>query len=180
MALKDFDQLSTEINAAVHTNGPRGKTTAAGLNDLLKSLATELTTLPRETALVTAQKADLDASGRVPSSQLPSYVDDVVESASVDTLPRPGEAGKMYVVLDTNKVYRWSGSQYLPLANAELTVNQLAALTAAPLLSGTNPVATRSDLTALAELRRAGGAIQLFATAEAAIAAAGDSDTIVV
>ena len=179
MPLKDFDQLSAEINAAVHTNGPQGKTTAAGLSNLLKSLATELTILPRETALATARKADLDASGRVPSSQLPGYVDDVVEAATFEALPSSGEAGKLYVSLATNTVYRWSGSQYISLANAELTVNQLAALTAAPLLSGTNPVAARSDLTALAELRRTDGSIQFFATAEAAIAAAADHDTVV-
>jgi hypothetical protein len=46
MSLKDFDQLRAEINAAVHTNGPLGKTTALGLNALLQSFATELTTLP--------------------------------------------------------------------------------------------------------------------------------------
>lgn len=44
MPLKDLDQLYTEIDAAAHTNGPQGKTTASGLNAVLKSLAEELTT----------------------------------------------------------------------------------------------------------------------------------------
>lgn len=43
MPSKDFDQLSAEIDAAVHPNGPLGKTTAAGLGAVLKSLAAELT-----------------------------------------------------------------------------------------------------------------------------------------
>jgi hypothetical protein len=50
MALKDFDQLSHEIDQAVHTNGPLGKTTAPGLNSVLKSLATEITNLPQAVA----------------------------------------------------------------------------------------------------------------------------------
>ncbi len=125
MALKDFDQLVTEINTAVHPNGPQGKTTALSLGTVLKSLAQELTALPQEAAVAATHKADLDASGRVPSSQLPSYVDDVVESASVDTLPRAGGAGKMYVVLDTNKVYRWSGTQYVAAGEGVQSVGGL-------------------------------------------------------
>lgn len=119
MALKDFDQLVTDIDMGVHPNGPQGKTTALSLGNVLKILAKELTTLPQEAAVAASHKADLDASGRVPSSQLPSYVDDVVEAASADTLPGVGEAGKLYVVLDTNKVYRWSGTQYVTVAAGE-------------------------------------------------------------
>ena len=47
--------------------------------------------------------AELDATGRVPSSQLPSYVDDVLEYSSLSSFPNPGETGKIYVALDTNK-----------------------------------------------------------------------------
>ena len=56
--------------------------------------------------------AELDANGLVPSSQLPSYVDDIIEVADYDHLPISGESGKIYVTLDTNKTYRWSGSGY--------------------------------------------------------------------
>ena len=54
--------------------------------------------------------AGLDASGKVPSAQLPSYVDDVLEFANLAGFPGTGEAGKIYVAKDTNKVYRWPGS----------------------------------------------------------------------
>lgn len=57
--------------------------------------------------------ATLDGSGLVPSAQLPSYVDDVVEYANLAGFPGTGEAGKIYVALDTNKTYRWSGSAYV-------------------------------------------------------------------
>lgn len=38
--------------------------------------------------------ATLDQEGKVPSSQLPSYVDDVIEVATLDELPATGEASK--------------------------------------------------------------------------------------
>lgn len=56
--------------------------------------------------------ATLDASGKVPSSQLPSYVDDVLEYDNLSSFPATGETGKIYVAKDTNKIYRYSGSQY--------------------------------------------------------------------
>lgn len=41
--------------------------------------------------------ASLDDSGKVPSEQLPSYVDDIVEYDTFEDLPTPGEGGKSYV-----------------------------------------------------------------------------------
>jgi len=61
-------------------------------------------------------KADL-VDGKVPASQLPSYVDDVIEVASFSALPTTGETGKIYVTLDTNKQYRWGGTGYIELSN---------------------------------------------------------------
>ena len=60
-------------------------------------------------------KADL-VDGKVPSSQLPSYVDDVVEYADLASFPAEGMAGKLYVAQDSNKVYRWSGSVYIEIS----------------------------------------------------------------
>ena len=60
--------------------------------------------------------AELDANGLVPSSQLPSYVDDVLEYASKSAFPATGTAGKIYVALDTNLTYRWSGSAYTEIS----------------------------------------------------------------
>lgn len=84
--------------------------------------------------------AGLDSTGKVPSSQLPSYVDDVIDVVSfVTSNPTSGmtignvyynsatkklftatsatagvtsdpEAGKIYVSIANNKTYRWSGS----------------------------------------------------------------------
>lgn len=57
--------------------------------------------------------ATLDVSGIVPTTQLPAYVDDVLEYTSLSAFPVTGETGKIYVALDTNKTYRWSGSTYI-------------------------------------------------------------------
>jgi hypothetical protein len=61
-------------------------------------------------------KADLVA-GKVPSSQLPSYVDDVVEVADFAALPVSGETGKIYVTLDSGFIYRWTGTIYVRIAD---------------------------------------------------------------
>lgn len=60
--------------------------------------------------------ASLDSNGLVPSSQLPSYVDDVVEAADFASLPGTGETGKIYVTIDTGKIYRWGGSAYAEIS----------------------------------------------------------------
>ena len=60
--------------------------------------------------------AELDSSGKVPSTQLPSYVDDVLEYDNRTGFPATGEAGKIYVAKDTNKTYRWSGTAYVEIA----------------------------------------------------------------
>lgn len=56
--------------------------------------------------------ATLDGGGKIPSGQLPSYVDDVVEYNMLGGFPATGIAGILYIALDTNKQYRWAGSSY--------------------------------------------------------------------
>lgn len=56
--------------------------------------------------------ATLDGTGKIPSAQLPSYVDDVVEYANLAAFPGTGSSGILYIALDTNKQYRWAGSTY--------------------------------------------------------------------
>lgn len=70
--------------------------------------------------------AELDAMGRVPSEQLPSYVDDVIEVANFAALPGTGEAGKIYITLYDNKTWRWSGSGYAEIS-ASLALGETSA-----------------------------------------------------
>lgn len=60
--------------------------------------------------------ASLDSGGKVPSSQLPSFVDDVKEYANLAAFPATGEADKIYVAIDTGKTYRWGGSTYVEIS----------------------------------------------------------------
>jgi hypothetical protein len=60
--------------------------------------------------------ASLDGTGRVPSSQLPSFVDDVLEFPTLGDFPVTGETGKIYIALDTNKTYRWGGTTYVEIS----------------------------------------------------------------
>lgn len=60
--------------------------------------------------------ATLGTDGKVPSSQLPSYVDDVLEYNGKSTFPETGETGKIYVDTSTNKTYRWSGTAYVEIS----------------------------------------------------------------
>lgn len=60
--------------------------------------------------------APLDGSTKIASTYLPSYVDDVLEYANLAAFPGTGETAKIYVALDTNKTYRWSGSAYVEIS----------------------------------------------------------------
>lgn len=73
--------------------------------------------------------AELDGNGKIPSGQLPSYVDDVIEGyyyisnnigkfykESTHITVITGETGKIYIDLHTNKTYRWSGSAYVVIS----------------------------------------------------------------
>ena len=74
---------------------------------------------------VTNGLATLDSTGKVPSTQLPSYVDDVIEGyyynskfykESSHTTEITGESGKIYTDLGNNKTYRWSGTTYTEIS----------------------------------------------------------------
>jgi hypothetical protein len=73
-----------------------------------------------QTALDGKQAAGTYATlvgGQVPSSMLPSFVDDVIDVGG--TLPATGDVGKIYVVssgANTNKIYRWSGSTFVEIS----------------------------------------------------------------
>ena len=69
-------------------------------------------------------KADL-VGGKIPSSQLPSYVDDVLEFANLASFPATGESGKIYIAIDTNITYRWSGTGYAEIS-ASLALGETA------------------------------------------------------
>jgi hypothetical protein len=54
----------------------------------------------------------------IPSIYLPAYVDDVLEFANLAAFPVTGVTGVLYLALDTNRSYRWSGSAYAQIGNS--------------------------------------------------------------
>lgn len=78
--------------------------------------ADDVGAIPASQKGVASGVAELDGTGRVPSTQLPSYVDDVLEYTSLSAFPPTGEDGKIYIAEDTNRQYRWSGSQYVEIS----------------------------------------------------------------
>lgn len=60
--------------------------------------------------------ATLDTTGKVPSAQLPSYVDDVLEYTNKSSFPGTGETGKIYIDKTTNITYRWGGTAYVEIS----------------------------------------------------------------
>lgn len=75
--------------------------------------------LDRIPTITDAKISGMSASkltGTIPTANLPSYVDDVVEGETTSDFPETGEAGKIYVATSTNKTYRWGGSSYVEIS----------------------------------------------------------------
>lgn len=101
--------------------------------------------------------ASLDSSGKVPTAQLPSFVDDVIDayivsgatalsagwlSATDGGTALTPETGKIYVVLSSgdyqNKTYRWSGTTYVEISASPAQATESAA--------GIAQIATQSEV----------------------------------
>ena len=89
--------------------------------------------------------AELDNNGKVPSSQLPSYVDDVIEGYAVTEVDFDGdtpiiqvtfysdpehehiiqgESGKIYIDISTGKTYRYTGTNNYAEISASLALGE--------------------------------------------------------
>lgn len=125
------------VTAVSETDGKikvsRAVPTIANVSGLTEALGNKL-----EKSLKGAASglAELDATGKVPAAQLPSYVDDVIEayksgadfyedSAHTADKKITGESGKIYVDLHTNVTYRWSGTAYVEIS-ASLALGETA------------------------------------------------------
>lgn len=80
--------------------------------------ASEVGAIPTTAKGAASGVAELDANGKVVSSQLPSFVDDVLEYSAKSSFPATGDTGKIYVDTSTNKTYRWSGSAYVEISES--------------------------------------------------------------
>ena len=95
-----------------------------GVGQLIRNVITAETdpTVANFTKSLTSNNTILTAvnaaTGTISASVLPSYVDDVLNFANLAAFPVAGDAGKIYVIEDNNKVYRWSGSVYVEISSS--------------------------------------------------------------
>lgn len=109
-----------------------------GANDVLlqqTDLASYATTESVNTALAAYEKTESLTTklntkanlvdGKIPAAELPSYVDDVLEFENKAAFPaaEKAEAGKIYVDKETNKTYRWGGTDYVEIS-ASLAIGE--------------------------------------------------------
>lgn len=116
--------------SSTSTNPVQNKVVNTAISGL-KTLVGDTSVSSQISSAISAQKgkasglAELDSTGKVPSAQLPSYVDDVIDgylsngkfyttkgSDGTYSGEITGESGKIYIDLNTSKTYRWSGSAY--------------------------------------------------------------------
>ena len=71
--------------------------------------------------------AQLDENGKIPSTQLPSYVDEIIEGyyyngkfyeENTHVTEIPATSGKIYIDLVSEKTYRWGGSEYVEISES--------------------------------------------------------------
>jgi hypothetical protein len=91
----------------------------------------------------------LDQSGKISSSVLPSYVDDVIEYASLSAFPSTNDVGKIYTAIDTRKIYRWSGTGYIEISPSPGTTTDVP--------EGTNLYFTNARAAAAAPVQSVSG-----------------------
>ena len=107
--------LETALNAhKADKNNPHAVTkTQVGLGNVTNDAQVKRSEMGKANGVAT-----LDANGQVPAAQLPSFVDDVLEYASKASFPATGESGKIYVALDDNLTWRWSGTAYVEISKS--------------------------------------------------------------
>lgn len=113
-----------EVKAAATGAPPDATTTAKGVSErstdaeALAMSAADVTLSPSNLAAIVNVNnglAKLDGTGKVASSQLPAFVDDVLEVANFAALPVTGVAGVIYSTLNNDNIYRWGGSAYVEI-----------------------------------------------------------------
>lgn len=107
----------------------QGHVSAYGSAVSIPSTAADINAVAISAVGASSGVAPLNASGKIDSTYLPSYVDDVIEGyyynskfykESTHTTEITGETGKIYIDLSTDKVYRYGGTAYVEIAQGSL------------------------------------------------------------
>lgn len=78
----------------------------------------------------------LDQNSLIDAQYLPAFVDQIEEYATLASFPVTGVASRIYVETDTNKTYRWSGTQYIYITSG--AVDMVAGKTGVVTLDNTD------------------------------------------
>lgn len=152
----------TAIGAAVGIAAPwagiTGKPTTLGGYGITDAVASNL--LGANNGVAT-----LDGTGKVPASQLPAYVDDVLEFANLAAFPGTGSNGVIYIAIDTSKVYRWTGSVYAEISPTAGNADTATKLLTARSISITGDITWTSSFDGSANVTAAGTLANSGATA---------------
>ncbi len=113
-----FGKISAAINTLIthlgdSANPHKVTKSQVGLGNLTNDLQVKRSEMGKANGVAT-----LDENGQVPSAQLPSFVDDVLEYSNKAAFPAKGEAGKIYVAQDTNVTWRWGGTAYTEISKS--------------------------------------------------------------
>ncbi|MGX7874450.1 hypothetical protein ACVDG5_018310 [Mesorhizobium sp. ORM6] len=168
MTVKTRVQINSDADTLLPDN-TSAEISPADLRGRIKDLA-DSALMAEDVGTTAGKLVALDGSGKIDAAVLPSYVDDVLEFANLAALPGTGETGKIYITLDTNYEYRWSGSAYIRLVaspgstdavpegatNLYFTAARVlaTALTGLSLLTSTAVVATDTVLQAIGKLQK--------------------------
>ena len=109
--VNDIEKSLNEHKGAVTGNPHKVTKADVGLGNVTNDAQVK-----RSEMGVASGVATLGADGKIPSAQLPSFVDDVLEFDNKTAFPVTGEAGKIYIAKDTNLTYRWGGSSYVEIS----------------------------------------------------------------
>ena len=98
----NLDVIWNTIGTKKSDSGVQATTLWGGIDEVQDELLSFMNTKGQHGGL-----AELGSDGKVPSTQLPSYVDDVIEVATEAARPEKGESGKIYITADTDLIFRW-------------------------------------------------------------------------
>lgn len=139
MLQSSLSPLGAALAAKADSSDLKTVATSGSYSDLtdkpnIPSTVQELNGIPLTEKGSSGGVATLDGNGKVPASQLPSYVDDVIECYPISgatelganwltlesgsSTPLVPESGKIYANLSNNLIYRWGGTAYVSMGAA--------------------------------------------------------------
>ena len=119
--MESYEFIQQTLNELARST-KKGSVTSARVANIIRSVLERAEGRLQELTSEMAKKADI-VNGKIPSSQIPDGFDDIQEYASREAFPIQGVEGIIYVALDTNITWRWSGSTY-SIMNANLALGE--------------------------------------------------------